>query len=217
MPNIESLLIIYDNGEGQSPTDFPNTFLSLLRGNKNDIKFVQGQYNMGGAGAVVYCGDKRYQLIASKRYDGKSNFGFTLMRIHPLTKNESKNKKNTYYEYFWPEGSIPEFPIEELNLNLYQRNFKTGTVIKLYSYDLPSGSRSVISRDLNQSINEYLHNPVLPIYIIDRAERYPKDRGLERIMFGLTNRLLDQKDEYIDKTFSLKIEGNEEILFFVDM
>jgi hypothetical protein len=210
-PKLNTSLIIYDNGEGQSPTDFPNTFLSLLRGNKNDIKFVQGQYNMGGAGAVVYCGDKRYQLIASKRYDGKSNFGFTLMRIHPLTKNESKNKKNTYYEYFWPEGSIPEFPIEELNLNLYQRNFKTGTVIKLYSYDLPSGSRSVISRDLNQSINEYLHNPVLPIYIIDHAERYPKDRGLERIMFGLTNRLLDQKDEYIDKTFSLKIEGNEEI------
>ena len=210
-PKLNTSLIIYDNGEGQSPNDFPNTFLSLLKGNKNDIKFVQGQYNMGGAGAVVYCGEKKYQLIASKRYDGKSNFGFTLMRIHPLTEDEGINKKNTYYEYFCPEGHIPEFPIEELDLNLYQRKFKTGTVIKLYSYDLPPGSRSVISRDLNQSINEYLHNPVLPIYIIDSEERYPKDRGLERIMFGLTNRLLDQKDEYVERSFSLKIEGNKEI------
>ena len=64
-PKLNTSLIIYDNGEGQSPKDFPNTFLSLLKGNKNDIKFVQGQYNMGGAGAVVYCGEKKYQLIAS--------------------------------------------------------------------------------------------------------------------------------------------------------
>ena len=210
-PKFNTSLIIYDNGEGQSPKDFPITFLSLLKGNKNDIKFVQGQYNMGGAGVLVYCGENRYQLIASKRYDGKSNFGFTLMRMHPFTKDEGKNKKNTYYEYFCPERQIPEFPIEELDLNLYQRKFKTGTVIKLYSYDLPPGSRSVISRDLNRSISEYLHNPVLPIYIIDSKERYPKDRGLERIMFGLTNRLLDEKDEYVDRSFSLTIEGNREI------
>ncbi len=69
---------------------------------------------------------------------------------------------------------------------MYKRKFKTGTVIKLYSYDLPAGSRSVISRDLNQSINEYLHNPALPILLIDRKERYPHDVGLERVMFGLS-------------------------------
>lgn len=42
-------LIIYDNGEGQHPNDFENSFLSLLRGNKNKIQFVQGKYNMGGS------------------------------------------------------------------------------------------------------------------------------------------------------------------------
>lgn len=40
-------VIIYDNGEGQHPEDFETSFLSLLRGNKNDIHFVQGKYNMG--------------------------------------------------------------------------------------------------------------------------------------------------------------------------
>ncbi|MBI5475123.1 MAG: hypothetical protein HY964_00115 [Ignavibacteriales bacterium] len=210
-PRGDTSLIIFDNGEGQHPQEFPNTFLSLLRGNKNDIKFVQGKYNMGGAGALVYCGEKRYQLVASKRYDGTGNFGFSLLRIHPLTKEEEETKKNTYYEYFCPDGKIPEFPIDELGLNLYRCKFRTGTIIKLYSYDLPPGSKSVISRDLNQSINEYLHNPALPIYIIDRKERYPKDTGLERIMFGISNRLLYQKDKYVDRQFSLEITGNKEV------
>ena len=205
-PKMNTSLIIYDEGEGQHPQEFPNTFLSLLRGNKNDIKFVQGKYNMGGAGAIVYCGENRYQLIGSKRFDNTGNFGFTIVRMHPLTKEEEEIKKNTYYEYFCPNGKIPEFPIDELDLKLYKRKFRTGTLIKLYSYELPPGSRSVISRDLNQSLNEFLHNPALPIYIIDRKERYPKDIGLERVMFGLSKRLLDQKDKYVDRQFSLDIK-----------
>ena len=51
----------------------------------------------------------------------------------------------------------------------------------------------------------------MPIYIIDRKERYPKDMGLERIMFGLSNRLLDQKDKYVDRQFSLEITGNKDV------
>lgn len=66
-------MIIYDNGEGQHPKDFESTFLSLMRGNKNEIHFVQGKYNMGGSGAIVFCG-KGYQLIGSKRFDGSGEF-----------------------------------------------------------------------------------------------------------------------------------------------
>lgn len=210
-PKMNTSLIIYDNGEGQYPQEFPNTFISLLAGNKNDIKFVQGKYNMGGAGAIVHCGENRYQLIGSKRFDNKDSFGFTLVRMHPVSKLEEQVKKNTYYEYFYPNGKIPAFPIDELELNLYKRKFKTGTIIKLYSYDLPPGSRSVISRDLNQSINEYLHNPALPIYIIDRKERYPYDIGLERVMFGLSNRIQDQSSKYVDRQITIDITGNREI------
>ncbi len=92
-------VIMYDNGEGQHPEHFEDTFLSLLRGNKNEIHFVQGKYNMGGSGGIVFCGKKRYQLIASKRFDNTGNFGFTLIREHPLTKEEESIKKNTWYEY----------------------------------------------------------------------------------------------------------------------
>ena len=59
-------LMIYDNGEGQHPDDFKNTFLSIANNNKTDIAFVQGKYNMGSTGAVVFCEEHRYQLIASK-------------------------------------------------------------------------------------------------------------------------------------------------------
>ena len=98
-PRLNTSLIIYDDGEGQSPEKFEDTFLSLLSGNKNEIHFVQGKYNMGGSGAIVFCGKKRYQLIGSKRYDDTGDFGFTLIREHPLSKEEERIKKNTWYEY----------------------------------------------------------------------------------------------------------------------
>lgn len=79
-PTRDTSVIIYDNGEGQHPKDFESTFLSLVKGNKINIQFVQGKYNMGGSGALVFCGKKRFQLIASKRFDRSGNFGFTLIR-----------------------------------------------------------------------------------------------------------------------------------------
>ena len=57
-PRRNTSLIIYDDGEGQHPEEFENTFLSLLLGNKNEIHFVQGKYNMGGSGAIVFLRQK---------------------------------------------------------------------------------------------------------------------------------------------------------------
>src|SRR5207245_1134705 len=39
--------LIIDNGEGQSPRKFGDTFLSLMRSNKMRIPFVQGKFNAG--------------------------------------------------------------------------------------------------------------------------------------------------------------------------
>ena len=213
-PRMETSLVIYDNGEGQHPEDFENTFLSLLKGNKAEIPFVQGKYNMGGTGAIVFCGKKRYQLIASKRYDGTGNFGFTLVREHPLNEHEQRllesgSLKNTWYEYLKIDNQIPNFPIDSLDLGLNGRKFTTGSVVKLYSYNLPPGSRSVISRDLNQSINEYLFHPALPIYTIDLPERYPNDKNLTRDLFGLKRRLEQDDSKYVEDYFSEEIDYAE--------
>lgn len=208
-PRFETSLVVYDDGEGQTPREFEKTFLSLIRGNKNDIHFVQGKYNMGGSGAVAFCGKRRYQLICSRRFNGRSPFGFTLVRRHPLTIEEEKRKKATWYEYLVLDSAIPSFESGELDLGLYNRKFSTGTVIKLYSYDLPSGSRSVISRDLNQSINEYLFYPALPIFTIDREDRYPDDRNLQRELYGLKRRLEEDDSKYVDQFFSENVDDDE--------
>lgn len=196
-PPKNTSVIVYDNGEGQNPEKFEDTFLSLLSGNKNEIQFVQGKYNMGGSGGIVFCGKKRYQLIASKRYDNTGNFGFTLIREHLLTKEEEKTKKNTWYEYFKLEDQIPSFPIDEIDLKLHNRKFITGTIIKLYSYQFPTGY-SGFAQDLNQSINEFLFEPVLPILTVDKKERYPKNKVLELDLYGLKRRLEKAENEYVD-------------------
>src|SRR5258706_2071021 len=208
-PRMNTSLVIYDNGEGQHPQDFEKTFLSLLKGNKNEIAFVQGKYNMGGTGALVFCGKRRYQLVCSKKYDRQGHFGFTLVRKHPLSEAELRTRKHTWYEYLKIDGEIPNFPIETLDLGLKDRQFKMGTVLKLYSYDLPGGARSVISRDLNQSINEFLFEPALPIYTIDKLERYPHDRNLARELFGLKRRLEQDDSKYIEHSFSEDSDSGE--------
>ena len=159
---------------------------------------------------LCFCGERRYQLIGSKRFKDSDRFGFTLVRRHPLTLNEEKKKKSTWYEYLVVDGEIPSFALmNALDLGLRNRKFRTGTVIKLYSYHLPLGSRSVISRDLNQSINEYFFNPALPIFTIDRAERYPEDRAPERSLYGLKRRLEEEGQRYVEGYFSENVDDQE--------
>jgi hypothetical protein len=204
-PTRESSVIIYDNGEGQHPSDFQKTFLSLMRGNKNEIQFVQGKYNMGGSGAIVFCGKKGYQLIASKRFDNTGEFGFTIIREHPLSSTETQTKKNTWYEYLVIDNKIPSFAITELDLNLYGRKFKTGTIIKMYSYQMKGiyGFAQV----LNQSLNEFLFKPVLPFLTVDKKERYPNNPVLEATVYGLQRRLEEEKN-YVEDWFSEVYEDN---------
>lgn len=198
-------VIIYDNGEGQHPEHFETSFLSLLRGNKNDIHFVQGKYNMGGSGAIVFCGKKRYQLIASKKYDKTGDFGFTLIREHP--KKETDNTKETWYEYLVIDNKIASFQIDKLDLGLQNRLFETGTIIKMYSYQFPKGY-SGFAQDLNQSINEFLFSPALPILTKDTAERYPNNKVLDNDLFGLKRRLHKEEGEYISDKFSEVFEDD---------
>ncbi len=208
-PTSETAVIIYDNGEGQPPEKFEDTFLSLVTGNKNEIPFVQGKYNMGGSGAIVFCGKNGYQLIGSKRHDKTGDFGFTLVRQHPLTKEEKKIKKNTWYEYLTIDGKIPSFPIDELDLKLHNRKFTSGTIIKLYSYQF--AKRYGFAQELNQQLTEFLFEPALPILTKDTKERYPNNKVLETDLFGLKRRLEKEESDYLQKTF---VEEYEDDLFF---
>jgi hypothetical protein len=56
-----------NNGEGQTPEKMPDTLLSLNKSKKLRIPFVQGKFNMGGTGALKFCGKEAIQFILSKR------------------------------------------------------------------------------------------------------------------------------------------------------
>ena len=203
-PPRNTSVIIYDNGEGQRPEDFENTFLSLVRGNKIDIHFVQGKYNMGGSGALLFCGKERYQLIGSKRFDNLGQFGFTLVRQRKIG-NSQDAKRHSHFEYLKISGGVPSFECADMDLKLFGRKFKTGTIIKMYSYQFPPGYAG-FAQDLNQSLNEFLFEPVLPILTVDKKERYPNNKVLELDLFGLKRRLEEDKNDYVDSFFSEEYE-----------
>ena len=45
----------------------PETFLSIDKNNKLSIHFVQGKFNMGGTGALRFCGEHSLQLLITRR------------------------------------------------------------------------------------------------------------------------------------------------------
>lgn len=168
-----------DNGEGQRPQDFKHTFLSLSEGNKRSIPFVQGKYNMGSSGVLGYCGRQWFKLIVSRRYDGKSPWGWTLMRRRP-------GDGMPVAEYFvLPDGSIPFFDADVLYPYLrgdrkrYDGvHLATGTVIKLYDYQV--GSKFLSFRGSREALNENLVETILPFRLLDFRQKPDLKRSGDR-------------------------------------
>lgn len=191
----ESLCFTFvDNGEGQHPHDFEDTFLSLSKGNKSDIPFVQGKYNMGSSGVLTYCGEQWYKLIVSRRFDESGSWGWTLVRRRP---GEGK----PVAEYFKPSGEIPTFD-ESLVHPLRTRagepdsdvKLESGTIIKLFEYQMES---SADFRHVREALNQNLVSTVLPFRLSDyrvrpqrtgRRARGIDDRGLYGMEFLLLRR-----------------------------
>jgi len=191
-------LIIADKGEGQHPDDFENTFLSLHRGNKNKILFVQGKYNMGGSGVLPNCGEYNYQLILSRKTPEllkkgqKDKWGFTLVRLHLATSSEYKN---SWYEYFVGDDSeILSFAGEQLSILPDNEFLESGTYIKLYNYYLPSPSQ--ITLDLWRELNRVLHYPVLPITL--HETRKFKGHSPSKLLVGNRMRILKNDNQNIE-------------------
>jgi len=138
--------ILTDSGEGQIPSKFKDTFLSIGKENKFKISFVQGKFNMGGTGVLQFCGKQNFQLILSKRNpsvlknenktEDSNLWGFTLVRRD----NPSEVIRSSVYRYLAPQGKILTFKANSLPVlpgkypEPYASNFEYGTLIKLYEY-----------------------------------------------------------------------------------
>lgn len=214
-------ITVYDNGEGQSPNEFTRTFLSLNKNNKVKIPFVQGKYNMGSTGAVVFCGESKYQLIGSKRCtelisnEDSNEFGFTLVRRHPLSGDEeTEYGKATWYEYFCPDGDISSFNIESLDLGLYGRKFESGSIVKLFSYQLPRGTRSDVTLDLWRDLNQYMYHLPIPVSVYEKREGYASTKGEKGrlpnkpVLGNRTRITIDSRDK-VEKIVSFSIPASQ--------
>lgn len=177
--------LIIDQGEGQSPDQFPDTFLSLNKSNKLRIPFVQGKFNSGGTGVLQFCGTKNIQLIASKRDPraplppqdtSRDQWGFTVVR----RMKPSEGRKNSMYVYLAPNGNVPRFECESLMVlpqarrsiapNAYSTGLKHGTCVKLY--DFRWKARSIATTEARYELERFLHSPCLPFRITEtRAYR----------------------------------------------
>lgn len=200
-------VMIVDSGEGQQPSDFENTLVSLLRSNKISVPFVQGKFNMGSTGSLTYCSpNKNYQLIASRRspsIPGGRNpkWGFTVIRKRPPLRNE----KNERYEYLAPQGKVCELECNEILVfpdgdgKPYRRGAESGTIVKLYEYDLPGSTKTMATADFYRALSNKLWNVVVPIRIHETREY--RGHTLQSTFSGMNIRLEDDKGNVLEEGF----------------
>lgn len=211
---IKPCLTIVDQGEGQSPDRFPDTFLSLQRSNKLRIPFVQGKFNMGGTGALQFCGPGfNLQLIVSRRNQKlplesevsggrESEWGFTVVR----RKSPSGDVRSSVYEYLAPvrvaskgdvKRGVLSFKANEMPLfpsggfgEAYDRTTEHGSLVKLYQYDWV-GDRSDITRSdlggrLLNRLETKIADPALPFRMYECRD-YNKQGHHYNTSVGIVN------------------------------
>jgi len=214
---------IIDQGEGQTPAKMPETFLSLTKSNKLRIPFVQGKFNMGGTGALQFCGKHNLQLIISRRdprvakneiHDQSSDsWGFTIVR----REDPVGGMRSSTFRYLAPNGQVLKFQASSLPILpgkypvAYEKPLKWGTFIKLYEYQL-TGFKTAVYFDLYYRFAVLLPNIALPILLYERRRGY-KAQSYHITLSGLSVRLDEDKMENVEPGFpsssNIKIKGQE--------
>ena len=221
---------IADNGEGQTPRRMPETMLSLHKGNKDKIKFVQGKFNMGGTGVLEFCGMKHnIQLVISKRHPdlipnspvpSDKDWSFTIIR-----REDPSDGKSSRYAYLAPLGcnnspkkgqiihfssdSLPIFPYRN---QAYSRNSAWGTLIKLFEYDAKRIKRPITLQDgLMYRARLLLPEPALPIRFYECRPFDTKKGSTDALMPGIIKTL---KNDYKEKRGN--IEWHDRLKFVVN-
>lgn len=230
-------LTIADAGEGQTPDDFPSTFLSLQKSNKLRVQFVQGKFNMGATGALQFCSPKhRLQLIVSRRNPRllaepiarDLEWGFTIVRREP----PSHGTRSSVFTYLAPfdvkdgrdggvlsfaAASVPIFPrADKSGRGAYERTSPHGSLVKLFEYHL-DGTKSNIVRSgggLLQRVDFGMPELALPIRLYECRNAYKGHAGsFATNVLGVVARLDRDRHDNLEDGFPighvLRLEGRE--------
>jgi hypothetical protein len=224
-------LTIVDEAEGQSPARLPNTILSLNAENKQRTRFVQGKFNMGGSGALRFCGQHGLQLIISRRHpelakkdpwnDARSHeWSVTVVRREEPS-NKAGDPIHSEFTYLAPlgaaqaprKGQVLSFEADSLPLmphqnEAYVRDVGWGTAIKLYEYKTTTGQSMILMKDgLLYSLERLLPEIALPVRLHEcRRYKGEKERSFETTLSGLVVRLEDGRGDNLECGFPLSAE-----------
>lgn len=222
MPSIT----IVDAGEGQTPAQFPETFLSIDRSNKLRIPFVQGKFNMGGTGALKFCGKHGFQLVLSRRNpeiitrwkgtgtkwestDQRADeWAFTIVR-RERPSGQLGGVRNSVFRYLAPEdGEVLSFAADSLPIfpdgkRAYAREATYGTLIKLFEYDTKGfASHTLMKGGLLSRLEALLPNIALPVRLHEcRDYRGDEARSFENSLVGLSVRLGENRGENLESGY----------------
>ena len=219
-------LTIADRGEGQSAKRLPHTILSLNAKNKQRVRFVQGKFNMGGSGALRFCGENGFQVIVSRRHrqlaeeerrsdDTINKWAVTVVRREePST--ESGSVVHSEFTYLAPLGTAesprngevlcfdsPTMPIMPEHDEAYVREVEHGTAIKLIEYATKVGqSNSLLPDGLLYALERLMPQIALPVKLHEcRGYKGKKDTSFETPLAGLVVRLEDGKGDNLEPGF----------------
>lgn len=168
---------VYDDGEGQTPDRIPDTLLSLNATNKNDIKCVQGRFNMGSTGLFRFTGRKCTTLIISKRNPAipgtKDNrWGFTIIK-EVFVREQDRNPRLVYLTL---DGKVPAFKASRLPLvpqgnsaeGSKNREVSHGTMVRHVDYSLATHtSKDPATGAMLDELGSFLTKPVLPVQVTE--------------------------------------------------
>src|SRR5207249_2827813 len=133
---------VLDQGIGLRSEEFPDTILSLQRGNKLTKLHLIGAFGQGGAATLSF---SDYALVASRHKQNPQVIGFTLIRVLTL----SDLFKEDAYAYLALPGSSDGAGVLSVEasgpITLYSPNdnvshlpeFASGTLVRHFGYKLP--------------------------------------------------------------------------------
>jgi len=205
---------VADLGEGQTPEAFPETLCSLGKQNKIRVNFAQGKYGQGSTGAIRFCGQRKLQLMVSRRHPKllgsqavKADYpkhssddwwGFTIVR----REGEGLNIRTPFYSYLAPldadnaprKGRVLRFTADEMPLfpkgdTAYERSVSHGTLVRLYEYNLTSVSNILRRSGLRPKIDLLLPEPALPMRFHECRDHQKGGSEQTETMSGLFARL----------------------------
>jgi hypothetical protein len=226
-------LSIADDGEGQTPLAMPRTILSVMKGSKKLIPFVQGRFHMGGTGVLEFCGvEHNLQLVISRRNPllrlnpaedpSDNDWSFTVVRRNDP---QPGSPKGSNYVYLAPgpfdsdgRRTLVHFSAAALRMlpdknEAYARDAAWGTLFKLYEYELRLKSNILLDDGLMRRVRLMLPEPALPIRWHECRAFRGHTGSFDTTMKGVIPTLDDDRRnpkrdnvEWFDR-FSLDVDG----------